>query len=71
MDHEEQAIAGEKFREIRIVAFAGNDFVHGVGHGFEALKLLNLADDGGLTDVDRSLPAAEQAQEVQQTDAGR
>ena len=30
---------------------ARNDFVHGEADGFEALKLLNLADDGGLIDA--------------------
>ena len=31
---------------------AGNDFVHGETDGFEALQLLNLADNRGLVDMD-------------------
>jgi hypothetical protein len=69
MNNQEQSIACEDVREIWIVVLAGNYFVHGVADGFEALELLNLADDGGLIDV-KGDAAAREAKEIEQVHAG-
>jgi len=53
MDYEQKAIAGEEFRQIGIFVFARNDFVHGEADSFQTLELLNLADDGGLVNVNQ------------------
>src|SRR5262249_5774918 len=50
MYHKQQAIAHEELREVRIVVFARNDFFHRVANGFEAMELLNLSYNCGLTD---------------------
>ena len=69
VDNEQQTIAGEEVRQEWIVVLAGNDFVHGVADGFEALELLNLADDGGLIDVEGDAAAGE-TEQVEQVYAG-
>ncbi len=54
---EEEAVAHEELRQVRAVVFTGNDFVHGEADGFQALELLNLADDGGLVDANQGSAA--------------
>jgi len=59
--YEKQAVAGQEFGEVGVGVLAGNDFVHGVADGFEALEFLNLADDRGLIDVDLGAAAVAQS----------
>ena len=70
MNDEQKLISSEKLRQDRICVFAGNNFVHGVAHGFESLKLLDLADDGGLIDADGGASAAGHGEKVEQVNAG-
>jgi hypothetical protein len=69
MYDEKELIAHQEFRQVRAVVFTGNDFVHGKADGFEALKLLDLADHGGLVNVDQSA-ATIGAQKRKQAGAG-
>ena len=69
MHDQQQAIANEKFGEIGIGVFAGNYFVHGVADGFEALEFLNLADDGGLIDVDDGAASAKRSEDVKEAES--
>jgi hypothetical protein len=69
MYDEKETIAHQEFRQVRAVVFTGNDFVHGKADGLEALKLLDLADHGGLVNVDQSA-ATISAQKRKQTGAG-
>ena len=69
MDDEEEAVTGEEFGEDGIFVFAGDDFVHGELNGFEALELLNLANDGGLVHADDGA-AGERAEQAEEAGAG-
>ena len=66
---EKEAVAHQKLGHVRAVVFAGNDLVHGEADGFEALKLLDLTDDGRLVDVNQTA-ATIGAQKRKQTCAG-
>lgn len=61
--YEKQAVTGQEFGEVGVGVLSGNDFVHGVADGFETLEFLNLADDGGLIDVDLGVAAVAQSAE--------
>src|ERR1700693_5069653 len=56
--------------EVGVSVFAGNNFVHGVPDGFEALPILDLADDGGLIDVDDGAACAKRGEEVEEAESG-
>jgi hypothetical protein len=64
VDHKEQPVAGQKFWQVGVVVFTGNDFVHGVADGFEALELLDLANYRGLIHVEEGTAAAQIAKQV-------
>lgn len=70
MDDEKQALTSEGLWEIGIVALAADDLVHGVADGFQALELLNLADDCRLVGVDLDSSAAEQAEKMKKANSG-
>jgi hypothetical protein len=69
MHDEKEPIADQEGGQVGAVVFTGNDFVHGEADGFKALKLLDLADDGGLVNVNQSAGAIG-AQKRKQAGAG-
>ena len=52
MHHHEQPVSRKKIGKDAVFLGAGNQLVHVVNDGFEALQLLNPVDHGGLGYVD-------------------
>jgi len=66
VSHQQKSIADQELGHIRTTsAFSGDDFVHGEFDGFEALQLSNLANYGGLIDVDKGMSVQKSANELQ------
>jgi hypothetical protein len=65
VDHEENAVASQKFWQIGVVAGAADDFVHGVADGFEFLQLLDLSHYGGLVHIYAHGAVAHESHQVQ------
>ena len=67
MYHQQQAVAGQKFGQIRIVVLPGNNFVHRVADSFQSLQFLDLADHRGLVHVNQNAAVFHHAHQAQKS----
>ena len=68
---EENAVASQKLRQVRIITGAADDFVHGIADGFKFLQLLDLAHYCGLIYIYAHTSIAHKSHQVKKTYAGR
>ena len=67
---EKDAVASQKFWQVRIITGAADDFVHGIADRFQFLELLNLAHHGGLVHIYAHAAVAHKSHQMQKSHAG-